>query len=199
MPSSTELLPPLAEHFMLLPGFLSGEEAERVFQALLRETPWEERQVHLFGRDIPMPRRVCWYGPVAYAYSGTEHPARPMPPAVDGLRQRVEVATGVRFNAVLLNLYRDGNDSMGLHSDDDYNHGGQPCVASLSLGAARRLRLVVRGPGGQRLGVDLEPGSLLLMRERAQQLWRHGVSRTAREVGPRINLTFRHHLGPRLP
>ena len=80
MSAAPDPLLPLAEHFALLPSFLSGEEADAAFRALLHETPWEERQVHLFGRDIPMPRRVCWYGPVAYAYSGTEHPARPLPP-----------------------------------------------------------------------------------------------------------------------
>ena len=113
-----------------------------------------------------MPRRVAFYGPHAYAYSGHLHPARALTPLLEALRRRVEEASEHPLNTVLLNLYRDGNDSVSWHSDDDYPHGGHPAVASLSLGAARRFRIAEkRGTG--RYDLELTSGGLLVMEGRA--------------------------------
>jgi alkylated DNA repair dioxygenase AlkB len=110
------------------------------------------------------------------------------------LRDRVSEITGLAFNTVLVNLYRDGRDSMGWHADDDYPHGGQPALASLSLGATRRFRFRSRQPQRPRatFGMDLNPGSLLVIDGEARTDWQHALPRTARPIGPRVNLTFRH-------
>jgi alkylated DNA repair dioxygenase AlkB len=181
-------LPPGFEY---RPGFLSPAERAALLAALLEETPWEDHELVIFGRRVPMPRRIAWYGPVDYSYSGVRHPARPLTPRLEAVRARLEAGAGLRFNAALVNLYRHGRDSMGWHSDDDYDCGDRPAIASVSLGATRRFRLRSRPDGARRAAVDLEDGSLLLMTGDSQRRWQHSLARTARPAGPRINLTWR--------
>jgi alkylated DNA repair dioxygenase AlkB len=119
------------------------------------------------------------------------HPPKPLTARLEAIRRVVESATGLAFNSVLANLYRDGRDSVGWHRDSDYAHGGQPAIASLSFGAVRRFELRERAASST-VAVDLEPGSLLLMDADAVARWSHRVPKTARPVGPRVNLTFRH-------
>jgi alkylated DNA repair dioxygenase AlkB len=142
------------------------------------------------------PRLTAWYGDATarYSYSGLDLTPQPWTPALLALRTQVEQATGVTFNSVLLNLYRTGQDSMGWHADDEPELGPEPVIASISLGATRRFRL--RPRHSQQLphaplGLDLPSGSLLVMRGTTQQHWQHAVPKTARPVGPRLNLTFR--------
>ena len=159
--------------------------------ALAVEIPWEDQVITLFGRTIPMPRRIQMFGPVGYRYSGVDHLPRPLLPRLEVLRGRVEAIVGLGFNSVLANLYRDGNDSVGYHRDDDYAHGGQPAVASVSLGAVRRFRLQHRRDR-RRVDLELPAGSLLVIDGEARTDWVHALPRTRQQVGPRINLTFRH-------
>jgi alkylated DNA repair dioxygenase AlkB len=177
-----------------LPGLLSPTEAAAAFDGLLAEITWEDHTFTIFGRTVPMPRRIQMYGPHGYRYSGLVHPPRPLLPRLDELRLRVEAATGLGFNSVLCNLYRDGRDSMGWHRDDDYAHGGQPAVASVSLGATRRFLLRPVG-GGRSTPVELEAGSLLVLDGEGRTAWEHALPRTSRPVGARINLTFRSMAG----
>src|SRR5262245_28321296 len=114
------MLPMLPADFRWQPGWLDAREAERAFAALLSDTHWEDHTFAIAGRRVPMPRRVAFYGPFAYAYSGICHPARRLPPLVDELRGRVAEVAGHPFNTVLMNLYRSGADSVSWHSDDDY-------------------------------------------------------------------------------
>jgi alkylated DNA repair dioxygenase AlkB len=118
-----------------------------------------------------------------------------MTPLLEQLRSAVEAATGHRYNSVLLNYYRDGADSMGMHSDDEPELGPAPAIASLSYGATRTFILRHKHrPGDPRrtLKLDLEDGNLLLMAGRLQQNWLHGINKTARQTGARLNLTFRY-------
>ena len=96
----------------------------------------------MFGREVREPRLTAWFGEADYTCSGRTLRAAPWPAALAALRQRVDLASGARFNAALLNPYRDGNDSMGLHSDDEPELGVNPIIASVSLGAERRFILV---------------------------------------------------------
>lgn len=162
---------------------------------LVAETPWEGHSFTIFGRTMDMPRRIQMYGPHGYRYSGVVHPPRVLTARLQLLQAAVQEATGLPFNSVLLNLYRDGDDSIGWHTDDDYPHGGQPVIASLSLGATRRFRLRPRG-GGPSVGIDLHSGSLLLIAGPARTDWQHSVPRTKRPVGPRVNLSWRQMEGP---
>jgi alkylated DNA repair dioxygenase AlkB len=183
---------PLPSGFRWLPGWLEPGEAGRLFEVLLEETPWEDHVFTMGGRKVPLPRRVAFYGPFPYAYSGIVHPARPFPREIEALRARVEGTAGEPFNTVLMNLYRSGTDSVSWHSDDDYPHGGHPAVASLSLGGARRFRIAHKRRAAERYALELTPGGLLLMGGRSQLDYRHALPKSAKDHGPRINLTFRH-------
>lgn len=155
--------------------------------------------IRLFGREVASPRLSCWIGDAgaSYVYSRTRFEPRPWPPALRALRTRVEHACGARFNSVLANLYRDGNDAMGWHSDDEPELGTAPVIASLSLGAERTLRFRrkrARGAAatpGDTLALRLPHGSLLRMSGDAQQLYQHALPRTRMRIDARINLTFR--------
>jgi alkylated DNA repair dioxygenase AlkB len=189
--------PELPHGFLYLPGVFDAPAAAEHLAGLLREIPWERHDFAIYGRVVAMPRLIAMYGPVGYRYSGVEHPPQPLPSRVEAIRERVEAATGTPFNSVLLNLYRDGRDSVSWHRDNDYDHGGQPDIASLSLGATRRFQL--RDGAGRRADVALESGSVLLASGEALERWWHCVPKTARAVGPRVNLTYRHMVGPEVP
>ena len=145
----------------------------------------------LFGRRIKQPRLVAWAGDLEYRYSGQTLEARPWGSALATVRARVNEHTGVAFNHVLLNRYRDGNDSMGLHADDEPELGREPSVASVSLGATRRFVLVPRRGSSGRVEIPLEHGSLLVMRGACQREYRHGIPKGPKAVAERVSLTFR--------
>lgn len=179
------------------PQFLAGEEAQTTCRAIIEHTPWEDHIMRIQGKEVPVPRRTAWYNDDAraYRYSGLKHEGRSWTPLLQGLRERVEAATGVRYNSVLVNLYRDGRDSVGWHADDEPELGDAPTIASLSLGSERMFRwkpqsggLAARCPAG---GMRLPSGSLLVMAGTTQRRWLHMLAKTARPVGPRVNLTFR--------
>lgn len=174
------------------PAFLDAASADGLLDALLAEIRWEQHHVRLFGRTVPSPRLSCWIGDAgsAYTYSGVRQEPRPWPCSLLPLRDRLRTACGTAFNSALANLYRDGGDAMGWHSDDEPELGAEPLIASLSLGGTRRFLLRPRSGGG-RLCLALAHGSLLLMGGDCQQLYRHALPRTRRDVAPRINLTFR--------
>ena len=173
-------------------GFDPGCDAEGLMQRLVESCDRRQERITVYGKPYLQPRLSAWYGDHSYSYSGTRlDPASWTPPLLD-LRQRVEAHTGYRFNCVLLNLYRDGNDAMGMHSDDERELGPRPAIASLSFGATRHFVMRHRYRRDlQTLRLPLESGSLLLMGGQTQQYWRHGINRTRRPCGARLNLTFR--------
>jgi alkylated DNA repair dioxygenase AlkB len=180
------------------PHWLAAREGDVLFAALHAGVPWEVHRIRLFGREVDSPRLSCWIGDpeAVYVYSGARFAPHPWPPVLRPLRERMADALGVDFNSVLANLYRDGRDAMGWHSDDEPELGLAPMIASLSLGATRRFALKPRDGGTHRLALALPHGSLLVMRGDTQRRYRHALPRTARPVGPRINLTFRR-IAPR--
>jgi alkylated DNA repair dioxygenase AlkB len=175
------------------PAAFGIAEASELLDRLLTEIDWQQEQVLIFGQRRPVPRLVAWHGdPGAnYMYSGTPHQPLPWTPALALIRERVLGLTGCTFNSVLLNLYRDGRDGMGWHSDDEPELGRDPVIASVSFGAPRRFCLRHRRRKDQRLDVSLGNGSLLLMAGATQHHWVHAVPKTAIPVGQRVNLTFR--------
>ena len=175
------------------PDFLREDAAACLFEALRADLPWRQQSIRMFGRWIAEPRLTSWHGDAgaAYRYSGRDNPPQPWTPPLVDLRERVGRMTGERFNSVLANLYRDGADHMGWHADDEASLGPAPVIASVSLGAERRLQFRPRPRGPIALQVDLPAGSLLVMAGGTQQHYHHRIPRTARPVGPRINLTFR--------
>ncbi|HZU82800.1 MAG TPA: alpha-ketoglutarate-dependent dioxygenase AlkB, partial [Polyangiaceae bacterium] len=121
------------------PAWLDRAEADALFSELRTSLPWTQGTITLFGRERAEPRLTAWFGDADYTYSGRTLKAAPWPAPVEVLRRRAERETGVAFNFVLLNRYRDGGDSMGMHSDDEPELGTDPVIASVSLGATRRF------------------------------------------------------------
>nr|WP_239482082.1 alpha-ketoglutarate-dependent dioxygenase AlkB [Pseudomonas insulae] len=176
-----------------LPGWVAAAEADQWLQALLAQTPWEQPQVFLHGRHYPVPRLVAWYGDqeARYRYSGLIHTPLPWTPLLTEIRRRVAAECGQPLNGALLNYYRDGQDSMGWHSDDEPELGEQPLVASLNLGGARRFDLRRKGSTRIEHSLQLEHGALLVMAGATQHYWQHQVAKTRSPCAPRLNLTFR--------
>jgi alkylated DNA repair dioxygenase AlkB len=177
-----------------LPHFLTEEAHLRLFEFCLSEIDWRQHHIVRPERSVAIPRLLAWYGDVDYRYSGLHHPAKPMPAELQALKELVEQTLAqhqvqARFNSVLMNFYRDGNDSIGKHADDERQLGKQPVIASVSLGAGRAfdmLHMVTK----TKVAYDLRGGSLLVMKGRTQDEWLHGIDKQP-GAKPRINLTFR--------
>jgi len=175
------------------PDWIDPAAADDLLAVLRRELVWEQRAVVLFGRSILQPRLIAWAGEIGYRYSGQTLEPRPFTEAVAALRTRVNDRTGVPFNHVLLNRYRTGDDSIGLHADDEPELGEDPVVATLSFGISRRLVLVPRRKSdGPRRAFDLGHGALFVMGGTCQRHFRHGIPREPAVRAERISLTFRH-------
>ncbi len=182
------------------PDFLSLGEADQCLELLLREIDWQQKSIKLFGKTIPQPRLVAWYGDpgASYTYSGLTWEPLGWTEGLRSLKSQVEASVAsmlgqtVKFNSVLLNLYRDGQDSMGWHSDDEPELGCNPAIASVSLGATRRFALQHKRHKALKQKIDLSHGSLLVMAGETQHHWRHQVAKTTKVQEPRVNLTFRY-------
>lgn len=173
--------------------FLSKEEALIFYNTLYKKTPWQQDDITVFGKTYAQPRLTALYGNNGkpYSYSNiTMHPLE-FTFALSEIKIRVEAVTGITFSTCLLNLYRDGNDSNGWHSDNEKELGKNPAIASVSLGAPRTFKLRNKKDHSINKKLILEPGSLLLMKGSTQECWQHTVPKTAKKVMPRINLTFR--------
>lgn len=192
LPEAARQLPP--DDFLLLRRADWGVPPGDILSRLVAEISWRQESITLFGKTHMQPRLICWMGDpdCTYRYSGTQHVPQPWHPLVSDLRAGLEALAGATFNSVLLNLYRDGQDSMGFHADDEPELGAHPVIASLSFGAARAMHLRHRRDRAlptQKL--VLEDGDLLVMRGNSQQDWKHAIPKTRTASGPRINLTFR--------
>ena len=175
--------------------FLDPDFAVRAFDELLRTNSWEEHDIVVFGQRHREPRLSTWHadGGKEYEYSGLLRTPLPLTPLLNDIRSRCESVSGASFNSVLVNLYRDGNDGVGWHADNEAVNGREPTIASVSLGATRRFDLRHR-ESKETVKVDLHSGSLLVMSGLSQHCWVHQIAKTKQVVGPRINLTFRRVL-----
>jgi len=180
----------------LLPDFVPAAERVRWFERVRGTVPFEAKQIRIMGRTVAQPRLTAWIGDpdAVYTYSGVQNVPVPWPEPLRELRELVAVAAGAEFNSVLCNLYRDGHDSMGMHSDSERELGPNPRIASLSFGAVRRFQLRHRRNKAARLDLDLPDGSLLIMSGSVQHHYRHAVPKQPAIDAPRINLTFRNVL-----
>jgi alkylated DNA repair dioxygenase AlkB len=181
---------------LLLYRQMAIAETVELLQRLIADIDWRQESISLFGKRHLQPRLSAWYGDPDsnYRYSGLDNTPQAWTTDLQSLREQVEASCGYRFNSVLLNYYRDGLDSMGMHADDEPELGPDPVIASLSLGATRRMRFSHRHGGHAPLNLPLEGGSLLLMTGPTQRNWKHGINKTRRPCGPRVNLTFRRIL-----
>jgi alkylated DNA repair dioxygenase AlkB len=179
----------------LIPEFLTHPQSDAYLAELMEFVDWTCHVIRIRGRQVASPRLSAWYGDpdALYSYSGLSLEPRPWLPILLELKARIEALCGAPFNSVLLNLYRDGADSMGWHSDNERELGERPLIASLSLGATRRFRLRHRQRKEvEPVAIDLENGSLLIMQGDTQRYWKHQLPKSKRVAEPRVNLTFRN-------
>ncbi len=175
---------------LLIDRFFSKEESDRYYRELLEQTDWRKYEMPMYDKIVTAPRMISWF-------ENKENPgADPDTPeltdSLKAIRRRIESETGLKFNAVLLNLYRNGNDGVAWHSDKTGQTGENPVIASVTFGETRmfRLRHKIRKDIPQ-VEIPLHHGSFLLMAGTTNSFWEHQIPKTARNILPRINLTFR--------
>lgn len=177
-----------------IPDFLSPSKSDELQLVLRRSLEWEQSTIKLFGRSIKIPRLNAFYGDAGceYQYSGKRFQALAWSPELLWIKQQIERETDQSFNCVLVNCYRDGQDSMGWHSDDEPELGQNPVIASISLGQTREFQLKHKqNPSLPLTKIPLSSGSLLIMKGTTQHYWQHQIPKTRKQCGERINLTFR--------
>ncbi|ASK33911.1 alpha-ketoglutarate-dependent dioxygenase AlkB family protein [Alloalcanivorax mobilis] len=176
----------------LITGLL-GASATALFNTLCNQLPWRQPRLKLYGREHPVPRLTCWLGEagVRYRYSGIDHHADGWPAALSPLLVALGECSGRHPNGALANLYRDGDDAMGWHRDNEPELGAAPWILSYNLGASRDFAFRRYGSGRQSHVLSLAHDSLLVMSPRVQQDFEHALPRRRRVVQPRLNLTFR--------
>ncbi len=174
------------------PAWLAPEAASALHARLVDEVAWKQDSMRTPAGMMPFPRLTAWQGEpeAVYVYSGIRNVPEAWTPAVKELKVAAEATSGVRFNSVLINRYRNGADSMGWHSDKEPELGREPVIASVSLGVPRTFQFQHVKTRAMH-ALELTPGSLLVMRGRTQLDWRHRVPKALKVDGERINLTFR--------
>ncbi|MBB3943476.1 alkylated DNA repair dioxygenase AlkB [Sphingorhabdus rigui] len=168
---------------------------QSIFEKLYKETIWQHEKVVVWGKSHLQPRLTAWYGDPgrSYTYSNTVMYPLPWTNLLLSLRRELENLLEINFNSVLLNLYRNQDDRMGFHSDNEPSLGPEPAIASLSYGATRTLLFKhKRRRDLPTKHVKLTSGSLLLMKGDTQRNWNHGINKETQICGPRLNLTFRN-------
>jgi alkylated DNA repair dioxygenase AlkB len=178
----------------ILHGVSMALSYDEMLDSLIEQIDWRQESVRIYGKVHPQPRLISWYGDTGknYEYSGIRLSPLPWTDLLKNIKQEVEAASDSEFNSVFLNLYRDHNDSMGFHSDDERELGPLPTIASVTFGATRTFvmkhKLNTEIPT---VKIPLDTGSVLLMKGVTQKYWKHGIMKQAQPCGPRVNLTFR--------
>jgi alkylated DNA repair dioxygenase AlkB len=174
------------------PNFIPPEEAASLMHLFQDELDWRQEQITLYGKTFNVPRLQAWYGDknADYRYSNLSMRPSPWSPTLLELKQKCENISNSRFNSVLANLYRHGQDGMGRHADNEPELGQQPVIASLSFGEIRNLDFY-HNQTKQKIRLPLRNGSLLVMSGDTQTYWQHSVAKTKKVLTARVNLTFR--------
>ena len=175
-----------------LQNVLSATESDCYFEYLLKEIPWEHDEVIIFGKRIRTRRKVAWYGDsnYSYTYSNSTKQALPWTKELSNLKEKMNALVEAKFNSCLLNMYHDGSEGIGWHSDDEKSIGKCTAIASLSFGAERTF-LFKHKQTKEIISLGLEHGSLLVMKDLTQLNWLHSLPKCKTVIRPRINLTFR--------
>ena len=163
------------------------------FKSCLNDLNWEKGFIKIFGKTHQIPRLQSWYADngIEYTYSGKKLKRHNWNETLIEIKGEIEKITSFKFNSVLANLYRDGNDSMGLHADDEKELGINPVIASLSLGESRDLYFKHKNIK-KSLNIPQKNGQLIVMHGETQKYWKHEIKKTKKLKKPRINLTFRN-------
>ncbi|MCC5638465.1 alpha-ketoglutarate-dependent dioxygenase AlkB [Nostoc sp. CHAB 5844] len=174
-------------------NFFNKQESDEFFRLLQDEIKWRQDSMYVYGKEVNLPRKTAWYGDKehSYTFSGIHLEPEPWTPTLLQVKERVEKVARAKFNSVLLNLYRDGNDGISWHTDAEKELGKNPVIASVSFGGARRFMFRHKHNKDLKAEVELTHGSFLLMAGTTQHFWQHQIPKTSKKVEPRINLTFR--------
>ncbi len=175
------------------PSFFDSEKSKELFTKLLDEVPWQQDDIIVFGKIHLQPRLTALYGNEGkpYGYSNIIMQPHSWSALIMFIKNEIETICQENFTTVLLNYYRNGRDSNGWHADNEKELGRNPVIASLSFGVERVFQLKHNSVKELKQNIILENGSLLIMKGATQHYWKHQIPKTAKEIGPRINLTFR--------
>ena len=175
------------------PELFNEKESSELFHHLVNTVNWKQEPIKLFGKEIMQPRLTTWYADegITYSYSGITMMGQIWNEELLLIKNKVEELAGVKFNSALLNLYRNGSDSMGWHRDNEKELGINPVIASVSFGARRKFQLRTYKDKSDLKSIHLNHGSCLLMLGKTQHYWEHRVPKTSAYVTERLNITFR--------
>ena len=192
-PDTSYVLPMENADVTYFPNWLTHKHAKHLMDYFVKSLQWQQPKITLYGQERLIPRLQAWYGDPNTQYEYSKLSMQPL--AWDSrlykLKQACENQCGTKFNSVLANFYRHGNDSMGMHADNEPELGEQAVIASVSLGQSRRFTFKhIHTKATQK--IQLEHGSLLLMKGDTQQYWQHGINKSKTQLGPRLNFTFRY-------
>jgi alkylated DNA repair dioxygenase AlkB len=192
-PKEKIILPLPGAVFEYYPTFFSKEEADILFEKLLNETPWQHDEITIFGKKILQPRLTCLFGNEGkpYSYSGLTMQPNRWNSTIMHIKNEVEEICNQNFTTVLANLYRNERDSNGWHADNEKELGRNPIIASVSFGEVRKFQLKSIADNKIKISLNLEHGSLLLMKECSQIHYKHQIPKALQPKKNRINLTFR--------
>ncbi|MDO1499956.1 alpha-ketoglutarate-dependent dioxygenase AlkB [Winogradskyella maritima] len=195
-----QLFPDTNEHLILpnaeliyVPDFFSLKASDAYFNSLQNDTPWQHDDIKVFGKTYKQPRLTALYGEDdrPYSYSNITMQPHSFSSDLKIIKDKVEAFSDATFNSVLLNWYRDGQDSNGWHADNEASLGQNPIIASVTFGSERPFHFAHRTLKDQRHRLILKHGSLLIMKGEMQHYWLHQIAKTKKDIGGRINLTFR--------
>jgi alkylated DNA repair dioxygenase AlkB len=175
-------------------NFIPIEKANNYFKDFAENINWRQEEIKLYGKTYPVPRKTAWYGYEGfnYKYSGIFCNPEPWTKELLGIKRVIEsFLPNSNFNSVLLNYYRNGNDKVSWHADDEKGLGLNPLIASVSLGEKRRFDLKHKTDSTKKLKLELASGSLVVMKGALQHNWLHQIPVQKKISNSRINLTFR--------
>lgn len=178
--------------FIYYPNFFSKSESSALLKTLLNEIIWKQESMKMYGKQINFPRLTSWYGDCdkPYSFSGITLQPHSWTEDLLYIKRKIEPEAGVNFNSVLLNLYRNGNDSISWHTDAEPELGKNPVIGSVNFGETRKFQLRHISTK-EKLEIELTHGSVLIMKGEMQHFWQHQVPKTSKVIGSRVNLTFR--------
>jgi len=178
--------------YIYFPNFFDKTKSNSYLNTLLQGIDWKQEKMTMYGKLLMLPRLTAWYGDKdkPYTFSGITLTPNSWTKELLEIKKEIEPKCNAKFNSVLLNLYRNGNDSISWHTDAEKELGRNPVIASVNFGVTRKFQLLHKQTK-ERIEIELKHGSLLIMRGELQHYWQHQVPKTKREIGERINLTFR--------
>lgn len=175
------------------PSIISTEESDLLLQKFIKQINWQQKVVKMYDKEVITPRLTAWFGEqenINYQALGKSTPLNWTADLLS-LKSIVEPFAGITFNSVLLNYYRNGQDSVAWHSDNETVMGSHPIIASVSIGQVREFDIRLKNNHSHKYSIRLEHGSLLIMKGDLQTNWDHRIAKSTKPMGARINLTFR--------